>query len=46
VIAPTHTLPNEGGTGIPMEYFYAIVVIIVIIVVAIVGYAYLNRTKK
>jgi outer membrane protein assembly factor BamB len=46
VIVPTPTLPNEGGTGILMEYFYAIVAAIVIIVAAIVGYAYLKRTKK
>ena len=46
VVVPTPALPNEGGTGMPMEYFYAIVVAAVIIVTVAVGYVYMKRTKK
>ena len=38
--------PNEGGTGIPVEYIYAIVAAIVIIVGVIVGYSHMKRTKR
>jgi hypothetical protein len=47
VAAPTLSPPPKGGgTGIPAEFFFAVATAIVIIVTAIVGYAYLKRTKK
>ena len=40
------TVAPHGGANMPIEYIYAAVIAIVIIIVALLGYAYVKRTKK